>query len=251
MLKLFRFFVLSFFVLSLSACGSSPNKIIKEQAELFNKQCPIKIDYLITLDKVEFESPKTIVYYYTANLNSIKTDAEAIKEALKLNIDYTIINNESFQTLKSEEAIFKFVYKTQDGKDFFEYTLEPKVYLDKELTNSLKSLSDDQVYNLILQTSGIHNSQLPRQIAEGVEITQVNAIKPRTLEFVYRLLATKDQIGELDPQRYKDMLSEMILSKKSEDILLKDNKVNFRFSYYDINNEHLLSVDITADDYNK
>ena len=257
MVKIFSKFVFillcSFFFSSCNLFVNKNSKAIKDAALELQKACPLEIDYLTTLDKVEYKSPKTIVLYSTTNINLVKTDINALKEDVKSNIIYEILHNNKsdFKTLKDAGVIFHYIYKTQAGKEYLNITFGPEFYLTQE-TNQLDYLTDKQVFKSLEEISSLQNSQLPRQIDESYTLQKIKAIEPRTLEYLYRLEVPMDDIDTVYLNSYEakqDILNEF-LTAKDTDKMLKDNKVTFRFTYEDEKGVPITSIDITPDDYN-
>lgn len=233
----------------LASCQSKESKMIQFAAEEANKLCPQQIDIMTNLEKVEFKSPKTIQYYFTLDLNQTNTDIENLKNGLKTNIEYNIANNKIMDQLKELDPVFEYNYKDQNGKDLFQLTYTPDEYR-AEGFGAAQVLTTDNVLKLLQESAELQNQQLPRAINEVLSMSQVNAISPRTIEYVYRYTVDNSKLDTafLASQQMK---TELIASVKNEsrEQMLKDNDVTFRFVYLDKNGNNLRAIEVAPADY--
>lgn len=98
MVYLFCFAIL---VYGLTSCEKE-NTTVKEFAVQLNSHCPLQMDFFTSLNKVDFESPKTLIYNYIID---IKDDSDnelldALKESIRINSGYSIINKDDFKAVK-------------------------------------------------------------------------------------------------------------------------------------------------------
>lgn len=244
-------FILCLFIVT--SCSSNKNsEAIKAEAEKMNKSCPVQIDFLTTIDKIEFKSPKTIVYNYILTLKSESaTELQNFKEGSEINSKYTVLYNDNFKYLKSLGATFEFRYKSADGKDLLNYTIDPDFYLNED-SEYRGNLSDEKVLKLLQQSAMVMNSQTPNEIIDGLSMINVVAHAPRNLEYIYRFdnkEKSELDVNMLTSSKAKDQLIETLKQTRTREAILFDNHVTFKFTYNDKNDDNVATILITPDDY--
>ena len=240
------------FLSSFMACGGSKeSKMIEATVAEVNKQCPMQIDIVTTLEKVKFESPKTIQYHYKLDFNQIDTNVEDIKKAIDKNIRYNMVNNKDLDALKEIGTTFKYFYKNQEGKDLFDFTFGPDLYNSKEFgQQENENVGSNKIFEILQQSADLQNQQLPKAINEAIDMYEVKAILPRTIEYVYRYRVERQDL-DTAYLASKRMRNELVyeISKDNADKMLKDNDVTFRFTYCDKEGNPLRTIDVAPEDY--
>ena len=239
-------FYFTILVFGLTSCEKE-NAAVKEFAVQLNSKCPLQLDPLVRLNTVDFESPKTVIYNYTINLKD-DSDADllnALKENIKINTSYDVINKKEFKALKDAGGILKFVYKTSDDKPFLEYSLEPSFYEKGKL-----EFTKAEFEKLLEQSAIVMDAQLPQQANQEISFESVTYIAPDTLNYSYRFVdLDKENFNESMIENMKKRISSSFTNAKHADKLLKDNNTIFRFSYFDKNGEFIFSLDMTPEEY--
>lgn len=142
--------------------------------------------------------------------------------------------------------IFKFTYSSLTGEQLLELMYKPDDYLDEQKN----ILSDEEVASLIKESSKVGNSQLPTIIEEGLVLKEMRFVEPKTIEYIYQFSdLEKDDLSQTAIRDSKNAVTYSMTSKKDVERLLKDNKVTFRFTYYDMNDELIFTLDVTPNQY--
>ena len=240
-------YLFCFAILSFGSTICREDAVVKKMAEELNAKCPMQLDFLVKLDKVDFKAPKTIVYHHTINLtNSLDTEfLDALKENIKINSGYSIINKDDYKAVKEAGATFTFIYKTQEGEPFLEYEFKPSFYEKESL-----QFTDEEFEKFLQQSATVLSSQFPQEVFEGINCDSVQYIAPHTLNFVYSFVnLSKDDFEDELIEYLKTDLTASFVEAKEDDRLLKDNNTNFRFSYFDNEGIFIFSLYITPEEY--
>lgn len=229
-------------VFALVGCNNKKqNPRLKEIADTFNKQAPIQVDPLTTLDKLEALPENTLIYNYTitGELKEVYTIEESLKETLVDNIRY----NPQSKELKEIGVTVIHVYKNPEGKTLFEIKITPDEY-NKEIPTK-------SVEELIKTSVELTNKQLPIQLDYATMLVGSKYAAPDTL--ISLLDVDKNVLGNIELNN-KILKSANVRNLRNtidgSTMKLKNKKAIFKY-IYSISDGEVITVIITPDDYKR
>lgn len=245
--------------ITISSCFQNSNSAkniiqLRQAAEFASKTFPIEVDFVTTAVSCEFKAPDTIQYNYTVDLDLDRILASEYNEMMQENITYQTINHMNISkatALKKLQPVLVHNYKTKEGKKLCEVKVTPEMYDKKP---AVRILSDNEMYKSLDRMARIYNTKQGFYFDDETVLKEVRAIHPRSLEYSYSLTTTS--LSEIDVELFSklvksDIVESLKSDSESEDKLLRDNNVIYRFSYYDKDSYFITVVDVLPSDYKR
>ena len=115
----------------LGSCQQPKSEVFEIASKQVNRQCPMIIDEVTTLDSTRYKKDdNTFVYYYTLTGKADTTEASTLySENLKQTIPQQIKSSKEMETYRNNKVTIVFVYlseKTQ--KEHLCLTVTPDMY---------------------------------------------------------------------------------------------------------------------------
>lgn len=245
--------------LTVSGCFQTPNPVknaavLRKTAEAISMTCPQEVDFMTTFLSCKFSEPNILQYNYEVDIDLNKVTAKKYKEMMDESITYQTIahmNTNLAAELKKRQPTIIHNYKTADGIEILEVKITPSMYDKKP---EIKTLSDREMYKLLETMATIYNSKKYTYLDDETMLWSIVPIYPRTLEYKYVLTAT--DMSDMDVDIFSELIKADLTESfkadnESEDKLLRDNDLVYRFSYYDKDSTFISSIDILPSDYKK
>lgn len=138
--------LISLLLMFVAVSCDNTDSALTEMAKLANEKCPLQIDYLTTMDKVEYDpASKRYIYYYTIDDNvlpmtSLMQNSKTLAENIKNQLNNPSEEMEKeLEALKAADAIIEYYYTGENtGKSFY-------IRYNPEDKNCVITLSADEV----------------------------------------------------------------------------------------------------------
>ena len=101
-------------LIGFSACTESFEERCRREAREYNeKQCPRRLDDLVTIDSMAYiEQPQGFAYYYTVDYDSTETElfTDSLKELFIEQLHQNVRNDIKMKTYKEKGFTFSYTY---------------------------------------------------------------------------------------------------------------------------------------------
>lgn len=244
------------FIFIISSCGKSERdpdiKFMEEAMAEANQRASRALDYITVFDSCRILPDKTLAYYYTLQINLVKTDTVALKYLYKESAIYNFMNDSALSPLREKLITCRYVYFSPVGRVLLDFSISPDFYLTQE-SDFQKKVSDDKIYELLKASADFYNPQMPREIESRIVLTHVEAQYPRTLNYTCLVEGVKKKDVDYDLtdlDEIKSVLIDEIRDDKSTQ-LLKNNDVTFGYTYTDEDGIELYTIELVPEEYQK
>lgn len=116
---------------ALASCQQAKQKVFELASDQVNKECPMTIDEMTTLDSTNYVGEGNVfTYFYT--LSGAADDSaivEQMKAELEKTLPETIKNTEDMKVYRESDVTIKYVYLSQKTKqELLQITVTPDMY---------------------------------------------------------------------------------------------------------------------------
>ncbi|WP_455590406.1 hypothetical protein [Bacteroides sp.] len=116
---------------ALTSCQQAKQKVFELASEQVNKECPMTIDEMTTLDSTSYAGEGNMfTYFYT--LSGVADDSaivEQMKAELEKTLPETIKNTEDMKIYRESDVTIKYVYLSKkSGQELLQITVTPDMY---------------------------------------------------------------------------------------------------------------------------
>lgn len=116
---------------ALASCQQAKQKVFELASDQVNKECPMTIDEMTTLDSTNYVGEGNVfTYFYT--LSGAADDSaivEQMKAELEKTLPETIKNTENMKVYRESDVTIKYVYLSQKTKqELLQITVTPDMY---------------------------------------------------------------------------------------------------------------------------
>lgn len=244
----FTLLILSILLMSVGCKKQIDKVVFTKIVNEVNKQCPMEVDYLTTLENCEYVPDKKIKYNYIIDTDMMNQNLDLFRQSIEKQITYEMsimMSQKETQALKKLHPTIIFSYKDKAGKFIFEKEMTPEMYA----TPQQIKMNKDELFEHLKQNAEMLTGK-NQEIEEGIFLTAVNAIYPDILAFDYSMPYV--DVTDIDTFSFKEILIPAISDEmriNNEDQMMKDQNVIFRYTYYGEDNAYLCTIDITPDMY--
>lgn len=116
---------------ALASCQQAKQKVFELASEQVNKECPMTIDEMTTLDSTNYAGEGNMfTYFYTlSGAADDSTIVEQMKAELEKTLPETIKNTEDMKVYRESNVTIKYVYLSQKNKqELLQITVTPDMY---------------------------------------------------------------------------------------------------------------------------
>lgn len=105
----------------------NPEKKLADMVTEINKECPVKVDRITTLDSTVFEKdPLSIEYYYTLDVANNKVNLKEAKNRLEVNAQKGLDTDNSMEVLRKHNVELNYNYSDGEGNKLFDFSIKHK-----------------------------------------------------------------------------------------------------------------------------
>lgn len=117
-------------LLALTACQQAKQKVFKLASDQINKECPMIIDDMTTMDSTTYsDGSNTLTYFYTLSDVDDPEMVELIKKEMEEVLPKTIRETEDLKIFRDAKVTFKYIYLSKENKqELFQITASPDMY---------------------------------------------------------------------------------------------------------------------------
>ncbi|WP_085899554.1 hypothetical protein [Kiloniella majae] len=115
--------VFGYFAMNAMFETGKAEKAQKAMAAEMNKNLPLQVDELTTLEAVTNEG-SALVYNYKVNVNKDDTDLDVFNSEIKKTLKATMCDKEPFTTLYKGGASYVYIYADAVGEELTEITID-------------------------------------------------------------------------------------------------------------------------------
>ncbi|WP_330443708.1 hypothetical protein [Flavobacterium sp. C4GT6] len=114
-------------VLAANMFRDNPEKKLADMVTEINKECPVKVDRITTLDSTVFEKdPLSIEYYYTLDVANNKVNLKEAKNRLEVNAQKGIDTDNSMEAFRKHNVELNYNYNDREGNKLFDFSIKHK-----------------------------------------------------------------------------------------------------------------------------
>ncbi|MEE1899851.1 hypothetical protein V1389_15995 [Flavobacterium rakeshii] len=105
----------------------NPEKKLADMVTEINKECPVKVDRITTLDSTVFEKdPLSIDYYYTLDVANNKVNLKEAKNRLEVNAQKGLDTDNSMEVFRKHNVELNYNYSDGEGNKLFDFSIKHK-----------------------------------------------------------------------------------------------------------------------------
>ncbi|WP_417356729.1 hypothetical protein [Flavobacterium sp.] len=105
----------------------NPEKKLADMVIEINKECPVKVDRITTLDSTVFEKdPLSIEYYYTLDVANNKVNLKEAKNRLEVNAQKGLDTDDGMEAFRKHNVELNYNYSDNEGNKLFDFSIKHK-----------------------------------------------------------------------------------------------------------------------------
>ncbi|MFL9838864.1 hypothetical protein ABS768_15250 [Flavobacterium sp. ST-75] len=105
----------------------NPEKKLADMVIEINKECPVKVDRITTLDSTVFEKdPLSIEYYYTLDVANNKVNLKEAKNRLEVNAQKGLDADDGMEVFRKHNVELNYNYNDNEGNKLFDFSIKHK-----------------------------------------------------------------------------------------------------------------------------
>lgn len=228
-------------------------KLLEQEVEKVNKQCPIQLNSAVRMDSCKVMPQKTLKFFATVlYINSADFSPADYERLNKPAIVYGIQTAEDMKQLRENDVTFIYNYNDGNGKFLSEITITSEDYnkpIDETNKGDMASMSEKDIdYVLQNSISGL-KEHLPLKVDEYTELVDCNVLPEKTLQYIYILKNVS--VAQFDSVAFKANQVPIItgaLKNASETKEILGAGGTFHYIYKDRDEKYLCQISISSKD---
>ncbi|MFT4224113.1 hypothetical protein [Dysgonomonas sp.] len=226
-------------------------KKLEQEAEKFNKQCPIQANAAVRIDSCKAIPPKTLKYFITMlYVNAADFNVTDFERLTKPGIVYNIQNADDLKEARENNVTFIYAYNDNKRKLIGEITVTSEDYnkpIDEMNKGDMASMSDEDINYLLQNTISGLKEHLPMQVDEYTELIDCKVLPEKTLQYIY--IFKNVSVAQFDSVAFKANQVPAItgtLKNASETKEILNAGGTFLYIYKDRDERYLCQISISS-----